>query len=68
MKLQPATKRSTEDLLEEYSRIFVLTGEAQHAHRVRDIMKELDRRGAMKLAPGSKRRRRSGTPTSPSSE
>ena len=40
-------RKSTTDLLEEYSRIFGLTfKEYAHALRVREIMDELRRRGA----------------------
>jgi hypothetical protein len=44
---QDDSAKSTEELLEEYSQIVTLTTQPQYALRVRMIMDELRRRGAL---------------------
>jgi hypothetical protein len=44
---QDDAARSTKDLLEEYSQIVTLTTRPEYALRVRMIMDELKRRGAL---------------------
>jgi hypothetical protein len=49
---------STEDLLDEYSGIVMLTSRPEHALRVNEIIEELRRRGAFDGSPlkGPKRK------------
>jgi hypothetical protein len=61
------SKKSTDELLEEYSRIVALTlRDAENALRVRTIMAELQRRGAIgKPKPNTHLRSRARSRTKP---